>query len=566
MQPRFRLRNATLAAALGLALLSSAAQAEPWTFGVIGDTQYTRGADEVNVNSVAVKHIQRVNQKFIEAGVKFVAQVGDLGDNRSAAALETRLQANWELDEAGIPFYGVRGNHDNSIEQREYFRNNYLPFSSADTEVEIGPDGMSYAVQYQGLKLLMLDYGITANQSVMPMLTQWMDAELARAEHLQAVVISHKNLLGQNHKDNLFGSNNEANPELQNLFIGTLADHDVRWYLSGHDHMHHRSLVTSPDGQSSVRQVISQSDSTKWYTPRAPYSEREQVFLQELYKSGYYLYTVDGPRMTGRYFSTVPVNNDIADDPEWTLQETFGYSLNGVARVVAQGDSYIMTHRIEAGSSFGEDGYVGTTMHILDGVNAATTTVHGGRASNKDLNIGWASAATVQEVGAVSDVLTVWGMQSALGSDEGDTYALALEYPGAVRGALALMSKNDDGNWEPTAARNFGGEAKFIIGPWKADYSLGSYGIDPATRTAWAVVNRGGEFAVMPGSDGDLNGDGVIDHRDVSLLSRQLNRDASALPGADFDGDGRITVLDARRLTLICTLPNCATPTSGPAI
>lgn len=560
MQPRFKLRNATLAAALGLALLSSAAQAEPWTFGVIGDTQYTRGADAVNVNTVAVKHVQLVNQKFIEAGVKFVAQVGDLGDNNTAAALATRLQANWALDEAGIPFYGVRGNHDNSSAQRAYFRDNYLPSSSAETQVEIGPDGMSYAVLYKGLKLVMLDYGITASQSVMPLLTQWMDGELARGEHQQAVVISHKNLLGQNHKDNLFGSNNEANPELQNLFIGTLADHDVRWYLSGHDHMHHRSLVTSPDGQSSVRQVISQSDSTKWYTPRTPYSEREQVFLQDLYKSGHYLYTVDGPRMTGRYFSTVPVNNDIADDPEWTLQETFGYSLNGVARVIAQGDSYVMTHSIEPGSSFGEDGYVGTTMHILDGVNTATTTVHGGRKSNKDFNIGWASANTVQELGAVSDVLTIWGMQNALGSDEGDTYALALEYPGAVRGALALMSRNEDGNWEPATARNFGGDAKFIIGPWKASYSLGSYGIDPATRTAWAVVNRGGEFAVMPGTDGDLNGDGVIDNRDASLLSRHLNRDASVLPGADFDGDGRITVLDARRLTLICTLPNCASP------
>jgi len=28
----------------------------------------------------------------------------------------------------------------------------------------------------------------------------------------------------------------------------------------------------------------------------------------------------------------------------------------------------------------------------------------------------------------------------------------------------------------------------------------------------------------------------------------------------DLDGDGMITVLDARKLVLLCTLPRCATP------
>lgn len=563
MQRGFKLRNAALLAALGLALIGSAAHAEPWTFGVIGDTQYTRGAAgniAVNVNSVAVKHVQLVNQKFIEAGVKFVVQVGDLGDNTTAAALETRLQANWALNDAGIPFYGVRGNHDNSTAQRAYFRDHYLPASSDDATVAIGPDGMSYAVLYKGLKLVMLDYGITASLGAMPQLTQWMSEELDRGEHEQAVVVSHKNLLGQNHKDNLFGSSNDANPQLQNLFIGALADHDVRYYLSGHDHVHHRALVTSPNGESSVRQVITQSDSTKWYTPRAPYSEREQVFAQHLYMSGHYLYTIDGPRFIGRYFSTVPVNDDIADEPEWTLQETFGYSLNGVSRLVAQGEPYAMTHSIPAGTHFGEDGYLGTTMRILDGSNTRTTTVSGARAALKDLNIGWNSAASMANEAATSDVLSIWGMQNALGSDEGDAYALQLDYSSSARGAFTLMAKNDDGGWERAVERNFGGAAKFIVGPWKAGYELGTHGVDPATRTAWAVVNRGGEFAVLPSIEGDLNGDGVVDSRDAALLSQHLNRDASALPGADFDGDGRITVLDARKLTLICTLQNCAIP------
>jgi len=39
--------------------------------------------------------------------------------------------------------------------------------------------------------------------------------------------------------------------------------------------------------------------------------------------------------------------------------------------------------------------------------------------------------------------------------------------------------------------------AKFVPGPWNASYKLGTYGIDAATNTAWAVVNYNGVFAVV---------------------------------------------------------------------
>ena len=61
-----------------------------------------------------------------------------------------------------------------------------------------------------------------------------------------------------------------------------------------------------------------------------------------------------------------------------------------------------------------------------------------------------------------------------------------------------------------------------------------AYGIDPATKTAWAVVNRGGEFVVTQSTDGDLNGDNVIDSRDLALVSQNLNAPASTLPAATW--------------------------------
>ena len=67
-----------------LALLSPAApaSAEPWKFGVMGDSQWTT-ADPAKANpyTVPVAIINQVNQEFIKSGVKFVIAVGDLSDD-----------------------------------------------------------------------------------------------------------------------------------------------------------------------------------------------------------------------------------------------------------------------------------------------------------------------------------------------------------------------------------------------------------------------------------------------------------------------------------------------------
>jgi hypothetical protein len=41
-----------------------------------------------------------------------------------------------------------------------------------------------------------------------------------------------------------------------------------------------------------------------------------------------------------------------------------------------------------------------------------------------------------------------------------------------------------------------GGTPAFVLGAWSASYGLGTFGVDPATNTAWAVVNHAGRFAI----------------------------------------------------------------------
>ena len=483
-------RISALAVGLGLALLIAGAPAiaKPWSFGVMGDTQWKNGYSDPtgnNINTVAVNQITAVNKQFVKSGVNFVVQVGDLCDSDTIypnnAALQTRLNANTDLNAAGIAFYGLRGNHEDKSSSVAFFQNNYIPTTSSNAAVAVSTDGISYSVTHNNTKILLLDILTNYSTAAMDAATIWADSQLKASDHSQAFVFTHKNLLGQNHKDNAFGSSNDANPTQQNAFLAAIQNNGVRYVMSGHDHVHHRSIVASPDGQSSVQQIICASDSYKYYTPKGPYSTRETPIAQELYKTGYYIYTVDGPRVTGQYYATTPLaNGDVAPDAVFTLQETFGYSTNGKEFLVAKGESYTKV----------QDSYNGTIASILDGTNGSNAKTYDGRALTKDINTGWTDMTT----GFASNILTLWGL-SELGSDVTDTFVLSLSYdPTKVTDLrnFGLVTRELGGNWT-VAGTNF------VTGAWNSSYGLGTYGVDLANNTAWAVLNHNSDFAVSSG-------------------------------------------------------------------
>jgi hypothetical protein len=94
-----------------------------------------------------------------------------------------------------------------------------------------------------------------------------------------------------------------------------------------------------------------------------------------------------------------------------------------------------------------------------------------------------------------------------LGSGQTDVYTLSMTYEGEKiplhwdRWGFGIATKNDRGNWVNAVNVNFGGTKNFVLGPWKPNYGLGSYGVDLSTHTAWAVVNFNGDFAVAMFND-----------------------------------------------------------------
>ena len=522
----------------------------PWRFGVMGDTQWTCSADPAgnNPDRVSASIIDPINRQFIRAGVKFVVQVGDLTEDGSNAAVRTRAAAAQPLLDAGIGFFPMRGNHETA----SHTNNGYgvPPFQASfpqtrgladvcgarnvnsPTAVSRDLDGMSYAFDYGAAnndeRFLAIDNWATPGRLVAPgngykygnsigEQQAWIDAQLDKTRRgtLHAFVFSHQPLIAEHHQDSPFAGNTATNAAMQNAFFASLQANDVRYYICGHDHMHQRSLIASPDGLSGVEEIVGASDSSKFHTPKAiddpgwaGQKYRETSLSQERNTVGYYIYTVDGPRITVDYHSddhghwqsdtNYPngpgPDNQISPAFRFVKKETFGYSLNGRRFLVGQGGAYTAVQdRVMSGTGYGER-YKGTTARILAGVNGSTNRDYTGRAFVREIDTGWAPSAWA------SDALTLWGMADP-GAERTDTYVLAMTYsPAAFRaGTFGLLTRatRSDG-WVDAADLNAGGQKAFVLGPWHAGYALGTCGLDTNTATAWAVINHGGEFAVGP--------------------------------------------------------------------
>jgi hypothetical protein len=562
---KISLSKTVLALVLAILVLAGSATAKPWKFGVMSDTQWTCATDPgaANPGNVSKSIIDQINPQFIKAGVKFVIQVGDLTENGNDADIAERAAAAQSLIDAGIGFFPMRGNHEtygspdnhfgipqfqSSFPQTQggaFTKSDHRTYKvgkhfSSPTPVSMDLAGMSYAFDYgehgNNARFVIIDNWVTPSKSVSPgngynygysigdqqaWISSSLDKNTRNTEH--AFVFSHQNLIGENHQDSIFTGYTNANPDMQNAFFASLQDNDVKYYISGHDHIHQRSIVISPDGFSKVQEIIGASNSSKFYTPKAlndakwfGQKGRETSISQERYTIGYYIFTVDGSCVTVDYYSDDhgnwlsdngypqgPTNAGTQITPTFNFakKEAWGYCLNGKEFPVPQGATYTTV----------EDSFKGTTARILDGVNESTAKDYTLRPFTKTVNTGWVDEdgwfkkypghKWSSDHSLASNIFTLQGMTD-LGSQKTDTYTLSLSYNHHrllpiqhAKGLLGLVSMNEKGQWVSAVDMNVGGSKRFVLGPYKPGYDLGTYGVDLRTRSVWAVINHEGDFA-----------------------------------------------------------------------
>lgn len=576
--------SANAAAPIRKPASTSSVDSQKWSFGIIGDTQWTVSDDGYNPNTVAANIIKQVDQRFKQAGVKLVVAVGDTIDVSSKTAIDTRALYAQDLYNAGIGFYPLRGNHEvstagytdsgpefqylfpqigtgvNNATPSAVLNNTSTLIPAADlannppakktgktftvgssfsfpTSVNTDPanKSLSYSFRYNNATFMLLDQfdaSGNSNDSTIAQQQPWITSVLSsRPANTQAFVFSHKMLLGGEHKDNLFGANIvpantaagqdpgdgsgmdttklstseltalQAKQTTENNFLASLQANNVPFVISGHDHHDYESVVTSPDGKSQVHELITQSDSSKFYTPSAPFSANDAPVQEDLNRIGYYIVTVDGPLVTIDYYGDTTGGYDYGlDGGTFTFRKmsSMSYSLNGKEDLVTQGGSYAMTDNTTKAATM-EAGYTGTTMAILGGTDGSIQTTNYGTKIRNDVNTGWQPA----QAGLSSDILTLSGMSETLGSAKTDEYVLSMSYvPNAMTsaflksGKFGLLTRDAKGEWVTAVSENAGISRNFVLGPWNSTYKLGTYGVDPATKTAWAVINYNGKFAV----------------------------------------------------------------------
>ncbi len=562
-------RRALLAFALAILVGVGSASAEPWKFGVMGDTQWTTtDPSNANPHTVPVSIINQVNRQFITAGVKFVIQVGDLTDDGNDISEITRAAAAQPLIDAGIGFFPFRGNHETNGTDNSYaipvFQycypqtqtgtftetngHRYKIGSHFNSPITVSMDlaGMSYSFDYgdrdNNARFIIIDpwatpgkvdnnadgyaYGYTINDQ-QAWISDRLDKNTRGTEH--AFVFSHQPLIAENHQDTMFSGYTNASPDRQNAFFASLQNNGVKYFLSGHDHIHQRSIIASPDGSSEVEEIISASNSSKFYTPKSltdakwfDQKVRETSISQETYTIGYSIYTVDGPCVAVDYYSdnrgnwgsdncypdgTTPRSCSVAGSHitptfNFVKRDTWGYCRNGREFLVPQGATYTTV----------QDSFEGTTARILDGTNNSTAQDLTGRPFTKTVDTGWVDIDRWREKHPVhkkspgldlaSNILKLQGMTD-LASEPTDTYALSLSYdrhrllPAQLeKGLLSLATRDELGRWIDAVDKNTGGTKKFVLGPYRSGYGLGTYGVDLKTQTVWAVINHVGDFAV----------------------------------------------------------------------
>ena len=283
-------------------LLQIAWAEEPWKIAIIGDTHDAPPRMEGS-EGVAVNFIKTLYGEILKHQVDMVIQVGDMADVQGSApvkGLAKRKELNKMLEEKGIPFYALRGNHEAIPGRAVQFRELFMPTRKQGAK-GLATRKLNYGIRHKNASLYFMDIDLTPAQLVD--FSAWIKRNRSKANSVprHCLVFTHRTLqTPMQFRECLWGRYNDSAAEQQNIFYRNLREAGVRFVVTGHLHAHDLYTITSPDRKHRLTSLICAPAGNKVLPLPLLLPTKSRVKTLQ-YRSGitaYYILTIHPDSMT----------------------------------------------------------------------------------------------------------------------------------------------------------------------------------------------------------------------------------------------------------------------------
>ena len=333
-----------------------------YSFAVVGDTQYLVENDVkrgTNNNGTLYDWIVANKDK---KNIQYVFGLGDITDDRTDAAQWEHAKAGISKLDGVLPYYLIRGNHDDSGSFNSYFNNTAYTSQFVDPDIEdqskcffeagkIDNAYTKFTIGETKYLLMLLDYG--ANDNVL----KWAGEVIAANPTYRVIINTHGYLssnggrlenetyspdpVGNNATNNGVEMWEKLMSKHRNIFL-VLCGHDP--YVTNSNIM---MLQSKGDGGNTVTELLIDPQSLDWDNPNTTDDDNDQQYgmVAMLY------FSEDGSKVSVEYISTV-LSNEEDGDYLYREENQFDFTLvsyegNGIVRIEFVGRAGLVdTYRI----------------------------------------------------------------------------------------------------------------------------------------------------------------------------------------------------------------------------